>query len=388
MPENRAAFWSYAHRDDENDDGAVLRLSDLLRKQYELATGEPLEIFIDTMIEWGEEWKRRIDSELSETTFFIPVLTPAYFASPECRRELVTFASQAEALGVIELVCPILYSKVEDLSEDSADAAKALAAKSQYEDWTELRLEDPRSAVHRKAIDKVIHRLANVAATVAARQLEAEGSRDEESDAEGLGELLDSARGILSEWTEAAEDDGLIARQFQVVDEALAERLRKVQSGPASARYAILRKQVAEFRPLIDKHAGAVEAMQQKAVELRPIIDRVTRIMEAHPTDDNLTTDLLETLQRLREAHPKREGDLFEPIPTWARRHAHETRGLINLARVSESNKAKRDEAIRLIQEVTEDILRASRAHDASTVLSEPDDGAASSGGTPSADST
>jgi len=85
-----AGFWSYAHADDKNDGGAVVRLAKRVMSEYALLSGEWLRLFIDRDLEWGDEWKRRIDQALQETTFFIPIITPTYFISEECRRELAS----------------------------------------------------------------------------------------------------------------------------------------------------------------------------------------------------------------------------------------------------------------------------------------------------------
>ena len=65
-------------------------------------------------IKWGDEWKNKIDSSLASVAFFIPVLTPRYFMSPECRSELQYFARRATSLGLKELVLPLLYLDVPD----------------------------------------------------------------------------------------------------------------------------------------------------------------------------------------------------------------------------------------------------------------------------------
>jgi hypothetical protein len=77
--EAAAGFWSYTHEDDMLDGGAILQLSHLIMQEYNLLSGEPLNLFVDRNdIIWGEEWRKRIDSSLTETTFFIPIITPRY----------------------------------------------------------------------------------------------------------------------------------------------------------------------------------------------------------------------------------------------------------------------------------------------------------------------
>src|SRR6266511_2403370 len=110
---NARAFWSYAHRDDEAENGRIAGLARDVVAQYEMITGEMIELFLDTdSLEWGDEWRPKVDASLSSVAFFIPVLTPRYFQSVECRRELNFFARQATRLGVRELVMPILYVDV------------------------------------------------------------------------------------------------------------------------------------------------------------------------------------------------------------------------------------------------------------------------------------
>src|SRR5215469_15861861 len=155
MPiETAVGFWSYAHEDNRLDDGAVLELARLITEEYNLLSGEPLELFIDRdSISWGQEWRARIDTVLSQTTFFIPVITPRYFTRPECRRELLEFAANAKSLGISELLLPILYVETQGLSMESQDEAVALVARTQYVDWRATRLLEPASREYRSAVN-------------------------------------------------------------------------------------------------------------------------------------------------------------------------------------------------------------------------------------------
>jgi hypothetical protein len=115
-----AGFLSYAHEDNKLDTGAILELARLIGEEYSLISGEPLELFVDhDSIAWGEEWRKRIDAALTQTTFFIPIVTPRYFTRPECRRELLEFAAKAKSLGVQELLLPILYVEPPEFSAES-----------------------------------------------------------------------------------------------------------------------------------------------------------------------------------------------------------------------------------------------------------------------------
>ena len=97
-------FWSYVHNDDEAEGGRVSRLARDVAAQFELLTGEQLKLFLDKDgIEWGENWRQTIDSNLSTVAFFIALITPRYFRSSECRRELQYFARKAIDIGIKDL---------------------------------------------------------------------------------------------------------------------------------------------------------------------------------------------------------------------------------------------------------------------------------------------
>jgi hypothetical protein len=94
--EGAAGFWSYVHRDDEAAGRRITRLATLLREAYGLATGADLELFVDReSLAWGDAWRERIDVAIAGTTFFIPILTPRYFESSECRHELLKFLGRS-----------------------------------------------------------------------------------------------------------------------------------------------------------------------------------------------------------------------------------------------------------------------------------------------------
>jgi hypothetical protein len=102
-------FWSYVHADDDTDGGRISRLAKDVVAGFDMLTGESIDLFLDRdQISWGEDWRNKIDESLSSIAFFIPVLTPRYLMSSECRRELQFFAQRAKRLGIEELVLPLL----------------------------------------------------------------------------------------------------------------------------------------------------------------------------------------------------------------------------------------------------------------------------------------
>lgn len=162
-------FWSYVHLDDEAEYGYISTLAGDLTKYYEALTGEKITLFLDKeMISWGDDWQQRIDASLSSVAFFVPVLTPRYFQSTECRRELNFFARKADQLGVKELVLPILWIDVPELTDSSStDELVRLANKFQRSDWRVKKFAEVGSGEYRRSVAELAERLltANKLAT-------------------------------------------------------------------------------------------------------------------------------------------------------------------------------------------------------------------------------
>lgn len=154
-------FFSYAHRDDINDQLSNLR--DDLCEEYSFLTTDDLNLFIDRDgIEWGTRWREQLSSSIDEASFFIPILTPRYFASPSCRAELSQYLEKIETFdhpAAKYLILPILYVDIQAdyLSLDAELEAKVLCY--QYEDWTKLRFAPRYSEQYTKAINKMAMRL-------------------------------------------------------------------------------------------------------------------------------------------------------------------------------------------------------------------------------------
>src|SRR5579859_6999222 len=221
-----AAFWSYAHQDDERDGHSVTRLAARIQDEFALVTGETLKIFLDrTDISWGDEWRRRISMALAETTFFIPVVTPSYLKSVECRRELLAFIGQAQSLGVTDLLMPILYVDVPELTEQSTDEVCASIAKAQCVDWRDIRLSAHDSAEYRRGVNSLALRLAEVASRH--EQVSSEQAGLEDIDEDGLLDLLAIAERKLELWREAIDASDTIWDQIRIIERSAADKVAR-----------------------------------------------------------------------------------------------------------------------------------------------------------------
>lgn len=169
MPFSPSGFWSYAHADDENSGGHVLRLARQLAAEFRLLTGSELTLFVDReSLEWGDEWRTKVDTSIHGTTFFIPIITPTYFQREECRRELLLFHQKSAASNLGELLLPIIFAPI-TFDEESDDEVLAIVSKRQGEPFSDIRLEDENSSVYRKAVHKLAARLKAISESVGER---------------------------------------------------------------------------------------------------------------------------------------------------------------------------------------------------------------------------
>ena len=145
MGGNPIAFLSYVHFDDQYEGGRLTHFRERLSGEVRIQTGEPFEIFQDRNdIAWGQQWEKCIDNSLDAITFFIPVITPAFFKSLACREELERFLKREEDLGRNDLILPVYYIECAMLGDEAKRKQDPLAkviADRQFVDWRELRFE-------------------------------------------------------------------------------------------------------------------------------------------------------------------------------------------------------------------------------------------------------
>lgn len=138
-----AAFLSYVHDDDKY--GHITTLRERLSDEVRMAVGAEFTIFQDREnIQWGQNWKRRLEESIDEVTFLIPVIIPSFFNSPHCRDELRRFLEREKKLNRSDLILPVYFIDTPLLNDGDLRAEDELAqaiASRQYADWRELRFE-------------------------------------------------------------------------------------------------------------------------------------------------------------------------------------------------------------------------------------------------------
>lgn len=141
MNSSPIAFMSYDRQDD--DDRRLSELRTRLSGEVAAQLGEPFPIFQDREdIAWGEQWQKRIDESLDNVTFLIPIVTPRFFRSRDCRAELERFLKREQKLGRGDLILPVYYIDapiLNDPAKRSKDTLADVIHNRQYSDWRPLR---------------------------------------------------------------------------------------------------------------------------------------------------------------------------------------------------------------------------------------------------------
>ena len=152
-----AAFMSYARLDDKY--GRLTEFRERLSDEVGACIGEDFLIFQDREdIQWGQNGEARIKESLDEVTFLIPIITPRFFNSPACRRELQRFLEREEKLKRDDLILPVYFIDCPLLNDEEKRAGDELAqaiVDHQYADWRELRFEPFTSLQVGKTLEKL-----------------------------------------------------------------------------------------------------------------------------------------------------------------------------------------------------------------------------------------
>lgn len=303
------AFLSYAHADNEREDGRIRRLAHLIRSEFEFLTGETIDIFVDSAeIRWGQDFRNRLDEAMQNTTFFIPVLTPTYFLREECRKEMLQFVSSARSLGLQELLMSIRYTSVPDLREGSTDELKDIAARMQFEPWDDVRLLDEASSAYRTRINRLAARLVELTRDLEERPVDLasrskQGAIDiiashnlvgdrpsgqsrldnsqtepevEDEDAPGFLEHLAEFQPVADDWTKSLTTLGPAVAEFGELFSASSEKMNDANKKPNSfaAKIVLARK-------LAKDAAAPLEMIEQTSKEYSTNLLRMDPIIRA-----------------------------------------------------------------------------------------------------------
>jgi hypothetical protein len=304
-----SGFWSYAHKDNGAEHDRILHLCELIQNEFELLSGRALQLFTDRNgIAWGNKWRATIDSVLTETTFFIAVVTPRYIASRECRHELLLFRQNAQARGVSELLFPILYADVDGFVENSEDEVKATIAQAQYVSFTELRLADEQSSKYRTAINSLAKRLIDIANMIATKEA-TEPSEVGVIDADQAGPSGDHidliADQLVPEWQ--AIQTRIIQlwdKVAEITNEFQPKLIEADQRGDVRAGLAVLKQYAADLMPIAEEFravgARYLEQAKSFTTPMLAILNQLNNLPKDQPFDASIIAflELMRTIAK------------------------------------------------------------------------------------------
>jgi hypothetical protein len=191
-------FFSYSRRDDEDSQGALSRLRARIQSELRLQLGRDFRLWQDTAaIPEGALWEDEIKRAITESVFFIPIVTLSAVGSKHCRFEFEAFLKREAELGRSNLIFPLVYVRVPALEKEEQwrqDAVLKVIGSRQYIDWQKLR---HRSTTDPEVAEKVEQYCRNIveslrrpwltpeerrsAEKAAAQQLSKAGRRTEET---------------------------------------------------------------------------------------------------------------------------------------------------------------------------------------------------------------
>jgi len=147
------AFISYTREKDAYDH-VVSSFRDRLLNELRLRKRSS-QVFMDkTAIAAGMSFSTEIDKALNDADVLIVLLSPAWFESEWCRRELEHFVDFKSKQGKFPAVLPLLWVNM-NLAANPEDKLAAFLAPIQYRDWRSLRKKKWDSYAMRDELDKL-----------------------------------------------------------------------------------------------------------------------------------------------------------------------------------------------------------------------------------------
>ena len=163
MSTDPVAFLSYAHRDDSYHGGAITKLREELSGAIAVALGDDFSIFQDRDdIAWGQHWPSRLEQGLEGSRFLIAILSPSFFKSEACRKELTEFLEIEREADRNDLILPIYFRTtpfLENRLKRDADPLANAISQRQFRDWRELRHLPFEDFKVRRALDSLADEL-------------------------------------------------------------------------------------------------------------------------------------------------------------------------------------------------------------------------------------
>jgi len=252
-------FFSYSREDDEGSGGRLSKLRERIQEELRGQLGRTKRDFRlwqdKVAIAHGELWEDTIKKGISESLFFIPIITPTAVRSYHCKFEFDSFLAREKELGRSNLVFPILYIPVPALADDGwrQDPLLEIIGSRQYEQWQNLRHLDPSSTEVALRVEKFCENICKALQqpwlSPQERQ-EAEARQRAEEDRRREEKLQEEARRVAEEERQREEKRREEARR---VAEEKRRGEEKIQEEARQRAEAERRREEAETERRLDE---------------------------------------------------------------------------------------------------------------------------------------
>jgi hypothetical protein len=163
---NLIGFFSYSRNDDEGDDGAVAALANRIYRELRSQLGRTdknFKLWRDKdALAAGDDWNEKLTAAVSESVFFIMMVSPSALNSSFCRFEFDSFIKREKELGRDDLIFPILYIPVPHLQDSQIpiDPVISIVKDRQYEDWRPIRHRHVNSTEVKQTVEQFCSTIA------------------------------------------------------------------------------------------------------------------------------------------------------------------------------------------------------------------------------------
>src|SRR5262245_2601133 len=286
-------FFSYSREDDEGSGGKLSKLRERIQEELRLQLGRSWRDFRlwqdKAAIAHGELWEDTIKKGISESVFFIPIITPSAVRSSHCKFEFASFLAREKELDRNNLIFPILYVPVPALRDEDLwrqDPLLSIIGSRQYEKWQNLRHLDASSTEVAQQVEKFCENICRALQqpwlspeerreAEARRLAEAERRRQQEAEMKQRADEEERRKKAEAEKEERRREEKLQEddeRRQKLQDEArrLAEEERRRQEAEVKRRAdeaESQRRAEAEARQRADEERRRQEAEAKRAKE-------------------------------------------------------------------------------------------------------------------------
>ena len=122
-------FWSYTTSDDTSSRGKLSQLRRLLADELQQKVGRRSKVLIwqdAKAIPHGATWREEIHKGIDGSSFFIPIVTPAFLESEWCCYEVMRFHALEQQRGRNDLIFPLHYVDTDDFHPEEAHDPQVL----------------------------------------------------------------------------------------------------------------------------------------------------------------------------------------------------------------------------------------------------------------------